>query len=58
MATFLTLGLARFWMKTRMRQMYWSSIEIDGVPFEYTGQAGEKLYGFLVALVAVSVYLI
>lgn len=29
--TVLTLGLYRFWMKTRMRRYYWSAIRPGGV---------------------------
>ncbi len=56
--TVLTLGLGRFWMVTRLRRHYWSSISLAGDPFEYTGRAIEKLIGFLVALVILAVYLV
>lgn len=55
--TILTLGLGRFWMVTRLRRFYWSSILIDGAPLEYTGRAMEKLIGFLIAVVFLAVYL-
>ncbi len=57
MLTILTLGIGRFWMTTRLRQHYWSSIRIGGDPLEYTGTALEKLIGFMVAVVILAVYL-
>lgn len=56
--TILTFGIGRFWMITRLRRYYWSSVVIDGAPLEYTGRAGEKLIGFLVAVVILAVYLL
>lgn len=56
--TILTLGVGRFWMVTRLRRHYWSSIALDGAPLEYTGRASEKLIGFLVAVVILAVYLL
>ncbi|MCR8726518.1 YjgN family protein [Frigidibacter sp. ROC022] len=55
--TVLTLGLYRFWMKTRMRRYYWSSIRPGGVPLEYVGEPLEKLLGFLIAVVLMSFYI-
>ncbi|MEM7523276.1 MAG: DUF898 family protein [Pseudomonadota bacterium] len=55
--TILTLGFARFWMITRMRRYYWSSIRVGGQPLEYTGTALELLVGFLMALVIIATYL-
>jgi len=55
--TVLTLGIYRFWMKTRMRRYYWSSVQPGGAPLEYTGTGLEKLLGFLVAVVILAVYL-
>lgn len=55
--TILTLGVGRFWMITRIRRYLWSSIEVGGAPLEYTGRAGEKLIGFLIAVVILAVYL-
>lgn len=55
--TILTLGVGRFWMITRLRRHFWSSIEIAGAPLEYTGRAIELLIGFLIALVVLAVYL-
>ena len=55
--TVLTLGLYRFWMKTRLRRYYWSAIRPGGAPLEYTGQPLEKLLGFLVAVVVMAFYI-
>jgi len=55
--TILTLGLYRFWMKTRIRRYYWSSIRPGGIPLEYTGDPLEKLLGFLIAVVFLAFYI-
>ncbi|MFT6452611.1 MAG: uncharacterized membrane protein YjgN (DUF898 family) [Halocynthiibacter sp.] len=55
--TVLTFGFYRFWMKTKLRRYYWSSIRPGGVPLEYTGQGIEKLLGFLVAVVVMAFYI-
>ncbi len=55
--TVLTLGIYRFWMKTRLRRFYWSAIRPGGIPLEYTGTGVEKLMGFLVAVVFLSFYI-
>ncbi len=55
--TVLTAGLYRFWMKTRLRRYLWSSIRIGGAPLEYTGDAWEKLLGFLFAVVVLAFYI-
>ncbi len=55
--TILTLGLYRFWMKTRLRRYYWSSIKPGGVPLEYTGDPLEKLLGFLIAVTFLAFYI-
>jgi uncharacterized protein DUF898 len=55
--TVLTLGIYRFWMKTRLRRYYWSAIRPGGVPLEYTGTGIEKLMGFLVAVVIMAFYI-
>ena len=46
--TMLTLGIYRFWAKTRMRRYLWSHVEIEGDRLEYTGTAKELLFGFLI----------
>ena len=54
--TVLTLGLYRFWMKTRLRRWYWSAIRPGGLPLEYVGDPVEKLLGFLIAVVILAFY--
>ncbi|WP_445680165.1 DUF898 family protein [Radicibacter daui] len=48
---FPTLGFYQFWQKTRLRSLIWSSVELDGDAFEYTGRPMELLIGFMVAMV-------
>lgn len=55
--TLITLGIYRFWAKTRIRRYIWSSIQIGDDVAEYTGTGLEKLLGFLVAVVILAVYL-
>lgn len=44
----VTLGVYRFWGKTRIRRYLWSHTAYDGDRFEYTGTGGELFRGFLV----------
>ena len=55
--TVLTLGMYRFWMKTRLRRFYWSAIRPGGQPLEYVGEGLEKLLGFLIAVVFLAFYI-
>lgn len=55
--TVLSLGFYRFWMKTRLRRWYWSSIRPGGHPLEYTGDPWEKLLGFFIAVVILTFYI-
>jgi hypothetical protein len=55
--TLLSLGIYRFWAKTRLRQFIWSSVDLGGDRLEYTGTGLEKFLGFLVAVVVLAVYL-
>ncbi|MFP7674350.1 DUF898 family protein [Marivita sp. S0852] len=55
--TVLTLGIYRFWMKTRLRRWFWSSIRPGGHPLEYVGDPFEKLLGFLFAVVILAFYI-
>lgn len=48
--TFLTLGIYRFWYKTRLRQWYWRTTRVDGTGFVYHGTARELFIGFLIAV--------
>ena len=53
----LTVGFYRFWMKTRLRRYYWSSIRPGGQPLEYVGDPLEKLLGFFIAVVILAFYI-
>lgn len=55
--TLITLGIYRFWGKTRIRKFIWSSTSVGGDRFEYTGTGLEKFLGFLIAVVFLAVYL-
>ena len=57
MLTVLTIGLYRFWTRTRLRRWYWSALRPGGFPLEYTGTPLEKLLGFLVAVVILAFYI-
>ena len=46
----LTLGIYRFWGKTRVRQYLWSQFSFDNESFEYTGRGGELFRSFLGAV--------
>lgn len=48
--TIVTLGIYRFWGKTRVRRYLWSHTALFGDRFEYTGTGWELFKGFLVAL--------
>ena len=48
--TVATLGIYRFWAKTRLRRYIWGRIELAGDRLEYSGTGMELLLGFLVAL--------
>lgn len=55
--TVITAGFYRFWMKTRIRRYYWSSIRPGGMPLEYVGRPTEKLLGFFTAVVFLAFYI-
>ena len=46
----LTLGIYRFWGKTRIRKYIWSRASFRGERFEYSGTGLELFIGFLFAL--------
>lgn len=48
--TIITLGIYRFWAKTRVRRYLWSHTSLFGDRFEYTGTGKELFLGFLIAL--------
>ncbi len=47
----LTLGIYRFWAKTRVRHLLWRHVKILGEPLEYLGTGTELLIGFLAVIV-------
>jgi len=49
--TLATLGIYRFWGKTRLRRYLWSRIDVFGDRLEYSGTGLELFLGFLVAMV-------
>lgn len=51
--TIVTLGIYRFWAKTRSRQYLWSRTEVMGEPLEYTGTGMQLFLGALIAVFAV-----
>ncbi|MBE9476428.1 MAG: DUF898 family protein [Proteobacteria bacterium] len=55
--TLATLGIYRFWARTRLRRYFWSAFTLDGHGFEYTGKGIEKLIGFLIAVAVLAIYL-
>jgi uncharacterized membrane protein YjgN (DUF898 family) len=55
--TLVTLGIYRFWARTRLRRYFWSAVTLDGHGFEYTGKGIEKLTGFLIAVAVLAIYL-
>jgi uncharacterized membrane protein YjgN (DUF898 family) len=55
--TLVTLGIYRFWAKTRKRRYFCSATAPGGDPMEYTGNGLEKLLGWLIAVAFLAVYL-
>ena len=55
--TLITLGIYRFWAKTKIRNFIWASASLDGDVFEYHGTGLEKFLGFLLAIVILALYL-
>ena len=54
----LTLGIYRFWAKTRLRRYFWPAVRLHGDRLEYTGRAGELLVGFLIAFAILAVFVL
>jgi uncharacterized membrane protein YjgN (DUF898 family) len=46
----VTIGIFRFWAKTRIRRYVWSHVSFQGDRLEYTGTGGELFKGFLIVL--------
>ncbi|PIB23310.1 hypothetical protein BFP76_09720 [Amylibacter kogurei] len=55
--TLITLGIYRFWARTRLRNYFWSCVAPDGQPLEYDGKGLEKFLGFLIAVAVLAIYL-
>ena len=55
--TLITLGIYRFWAKTKIREYIWSSTSLEGDRFEYHGTGLEKFLGFLFAIVILAIYI-
>lgn len=53
----ITLGIYRFWAKARIRRHVWSKVQVGEDGFEFTGTGLEMFLGFLMAVVALAVYL-
>lgn len=51
----VTLGVYRFWGKTRLRRYLWSHVSLDGDRLEYTGRGIELFLGFLVVTLFLAV---
>lgn len=51
--TFLTLGIYRFWAKTRIRRYIFSHVKVMGDGFEYTGTGAELFKGFVLVMVVI-----
>ncbi len=51
--TILTLGIYRFWARTRVRRYLWGHMRLLGDRLEYTGTGKELFLGFLIVLVLV-----
>jgi len=49
--TLLTVGIYRFWAKTRMRRYFVSRVSFLGDPLEYSGTGLELFIGFLIIMV-------
>ncbi|MES2498581.1 MAG: YjgN family protein [Pseudomonadota bacterium] len=54
----VTLGIYRFWAKTRERRYLWSRTDFIGDPLEWTGTGQELFIGFVMALLLFGVPLV
>ena len=48
----LTLGIFRFWARTRERRFLWSHVSLGEDRLEYTGRGLELFLGFIIAMIA------
>lgn len=55
LSTFMTLGLYRFWARTRLRRHFWHRVIVAGSPAEYMGHGFELFAGFVVIFLAAAV---
>ena len=53
--TIVTIGIYRFWARTRVRRYLWENTVFDDEPLEYRGRGIEKLIGALIVLFVVFV---
>lgn len=53
----ITLGIYRFWAKARIRRHVWGQVRVGDDAMEFTGTGLEMFLGFLMAVVALAVYL-
>lgn len=53
----VTLGIYRFWAKARIRRHVWGQVRVGDDAMEFTGTGLEMFLGFLMAVVALAVYL-
>lgn len=54
--TLLTLGIFSAWAKVRKKRYLYSSVTLDGTPFQYLGQPGPILKGRIVAAALFALY--
>ena len=54
--TLASLGVYRFWGKTRVRRYLWSRVSFLGDRVEYTGTGRELLLGFIAAIVVLGLF--
>ena len=52
--TLATVGIYRYWAKTRVRAFLWRHVKLLDEPLEYLGTGTELFIGFLVALVVLT----
>ncbi len=53
--TILTLGIYRFWGKTRYRRFLWSNTLLDGDPLEYRGTGLELFIGAILVILLITI---
>ena len=54
--TVLSLGIYRFWAKTRLRRYFWTRIVLAEDSIRYSGRGIELFIGFLIAIVALFIF--